>query len=75
MIIFEERSHREEPVEHAPGVRMVFMLFTSKSILLLTATYGTDENCSGTAEFKIPCKKYAQQRSQGRVSIHVTVHS
>ena len=51
-----------------------YMIFTSKSVLLLTATYGTDESHSATTGFKILCKEYVQQWSQGWASINVTVH-
>lgn len=60
MIISEERTNHKQPVVHALCMLRSrdgpYVIFTSKSVLLLTATYGTDENRIGTTEFKILAK-------------------
>lgn len=56
MIILEERIYHEQLNTCSWSWDSSYLIFTSKNVLLLIATYGTDENHSGATEFKIRCK-------------------
>lgn len=52
----------------APGQDGCYLIFISRSVLILIAPYGTHENHSGDTEVKILCKEYVPRKPRMSVS-------